>query len=44
MGAVVRALSQEFPDVTISKVRFLEAEGLVTPGPHGVRLPAVHAR
>ena len=31
VGAVVRALSQEFPDVTISKVRFLEAEGLVTP-------------
>ena len=25
------ALSEEFPDVTISKVRFLEAEGLVTP-------------
>ena len=31
VGAVVRALSQEFPDVTISKVRFLEAEGLVSP-------------
>ena len=31
VGAVVRALSEEFPDVTISKVRFLEAEGLVTP-------------
>ncbi|HET6967794.1 MAG TPA: MerR family transcriptional regulator [Ornithinibacter sp.] len=31
VGAVVRALAEEFPDVTISKVRFLEAEGLVTP-------------
>jgi DNA-binding transcriptional MerR regulator len=31
VGAVVRALEPEFPDVTISKVRFLEAEGLVTP-------------
>ena len=31
VGAVVKALSEEFPDVTISKVRFLEAEGLVTP-------------
>jgi DNA-binding transcriptional MerR regulator len=31
VGAVVRALSEEFPDVTVSKVRFLEAEGLVTP-------------
>ena len=39
-----RALGEEFPDITISKVRFLEAEGLVTPGPHGVRLPPVHRR
>ena len=31
VGAVVRTLAEEFPDVTISKVRFLEAEGLVTP-------------
>ena len=31
VGAVVQALSAEFPDVTISKVRFLESEGLVTP-------------
>ncbi len=31
VGAVVRALTEEFPDVTVSKVRFLEAEGLVTP-------------
>ena len=31
IGAVVRALTDEFPDVTVSKVRFLESEGLVTP-------------
>lgn len=31
VGAVVAALAPEFPDVTISKVRFLESEGLVTP-------------
>lgn len=39
VGAVVRALADEFPDVTISKVRFLETEGLVTPArtPSGYR-------
>jgi DNA-binding transcriptional MerR regulator len=31
IGAVVDLLRPEFPDVTISKIRFLEAEGLVTP-------------
>jgi DNA-binding transcriptional MerR regulator len=31
VGAVVQELAREFPDITISKVRFLEAEGLVTP-------------
>jgi DNA-binding transcriptional MerR regulator len=31
IGTVLAALQQEFPDVTISKIRFLEAEGLVTP-------------
>lgn len=31
IGAVLAALSPDFPDVTISKIRFLEAEGLVTP-------------
>ncbi|WP_249138526.1 transcriptional regulator FtsR [Phycicoccus avicenniae] len=31
IGAVVRALAEEFPDVSVSKVRFLESEGLVTP-------------
>lgn len=31
IGAVLAALSPDFPDITISKIRFLEAEGLVTP-------------
>ena len=31
IGAVIDLLRPEFPDVTISKVRFLENEGLVTP-------------
>ncbi len=31
IGAVLDALRADFPDVTISKIRFLESEGLVTP-------------
>ena len=31
IGAVLAALAPEFPDVSISKIRFLEAEGLLTP-------------
>jgi DNA-binding transcriptional MerR regulator len=31
IGAVLGRLRAEFPDVTISKIRFLESEGLVTP-------------
>lgn len=31
IGAVLDVLRPDFPDVTISKIRFLEAEGLVTP-------------
>ena len=31
IGAVLEQLRPDFPDVTISKIRFLEAEGLVTP-------------
>ncbi|MCF8587714.1 MerR family transcriptional regulator [Gordonia sp. HY285] len=39
IGAVLAVLSEDFPDVTISKIRFLEAEGLVTPdrAPSGYR-------
>ncbi|MCV7222286.1 transcriptional regulator FtsR [Mycolicibacterium elephantis] len=31
IGAVLDLLRPDFPDVTISKIRFLESEGLVTP-------------
>ncbi|MBV9092142.1 MAG: MerR family transcriptional regulator [Mycobacteriaceae bacterium] len=31
IGAVLDLLRPEFPDITISKIRFLEAEGLVAP-------------
>lgn len=39
IGAVLDLLRGDFPDVTISKIRFLEAEGLVTPerSPSGYR-------
>jgi len=31
IGAVLAALAPDFPDISISKIRFLEAEGLITP-------------
>ncbi len=31
IGAVLARLQPEFPDITISKIRFLEAEGLIAP-------------
>ena len=31
IGEVVRRLSVEFPDISISKIRYLEDEGLLTP-------------
>ncbi|MFG2574310.1 MerR family transcriptional regulator [Streptomyces sp. NPDC048481] len=31
IGAVLNALRDEFPEVTVSKIRFLESEGLVEP-------------
>ena len=39
IGQVLAALKTDFPDVTISKIRFLETEGLVTPerAPSGYR-------
>ncbi|MEM7286352.1 MAG: MerR family transcriptional regulator [Actinomycetota bacterium] len=39
IGEVVTQLAEEFPDVSISKLRFLEAQGLVTPerAPSGYR-------
>ncbi len=40
IGAVCKALSQEFPDVSISKIRYLEDQKLLTPRrtPGGYRL------
>jgi DNA-binding transcriptional MerR regulator len=35
IGAVLATLHDDFPDVSISKIRFLEAEGLVTPARTG---------
>jgi DNA-binding transcriptional MerR regulator len=31
IGEVLVAVKTEFPDITISKIRFLEAEGLIEP-------------
>ena len=31
IGEVLAELSDEFPDITISKIRFLESQGLVNP-------------
>ncbi len=31
IGDVIKSLSDEFPDVSLSKIRFLEAEGLIEP-------------
>lgn len=32
IGSVITRLRDEFPDITISKIRFLESEGLLRPG------------
>jgi DNA-binding transcriptional MerR regulator len=39
IGEVIERLVEEFPDVTVSKIRFLESQGLVEPGrtPSGYR-------
>lgn len=44
IGAVLNALRDEFPDITISKIRFLESEGLVEPRrtPAGYRKFSTH--
>ena len=39
IGAVCKALSQEFPDISISKIRYLEDQKLLSPR----RLPPVRA-
>ncbi len=42
IGAVLGQLRAEFPEVTISKIRFLEAEGLVEPQRTPLGVPQVH--
>jgi DNA-binding transcriptional MerR regulator len=42
IGGVLAALASDFPDLTISKIRFLEAEGLVTPHRTGAGIPYLH--
>ncbi|GAA2228103.1 MULTISPECIES: MerR family transcriptional regulator [Streptomyces] len=44
IGAVLNALRAEFPEVTISKIRFLESEGLIEPQrtPSGYRKFSAH--
>lgn len=39
IGQVLKVLKEEFPDITISKIRFLEGEGLISPerAPSGYR-------
>ncbi|MCP9619343.1 MerR family transcriptional regulator [Nocardia otitidiscaviarum] len=44
IGSVLDLLRPDFPDITISKIRFLESEGLISPErtPSGYRRFAVH--
>ncbi len=44
IGAVLTALQDDYPGITISKIRFLEAEGLVDPSrsPSGYRRFSAH--
>ena len=44
IGSVCKALHQEFPDISISKIRYLEDQKLLEPPPHPGRLPALHSR
>ena len=44
IGQVLAALKADFPEVSISKIRFLESEGLITPerAPSGYRRYSTH--
>ena len=37
IGQVMKTLKPDFPDLSISKIRFLESEGLLSPAPSGYR-------
>ena len=41
IGAVCERLRDEFPDISISKIRYLEDQGLLQPKPDARRLPAL---
>ena len=41
IGAVCKALPQEFPDISISKIRYLEDQKLLDAAAHARRLPAL---
>ena len=43
IGAVCKALGQEFPDISISKIRYLEDQKLAHAAAHARRLPALLA-
>ena len=44
IGAVCKALAQEFPDISISKIRYLEDQKLLDAAAHAGRLPALQRR
>jgi DNA-binding transcriptional MerR regulator len=35
IGEVINLLRDDFPDVSVSKIRFLESQGLIDPGRSG---------
>ena len=35
IGDVINLLRDDYPDVSVSKIRFLEAQGLISPGRSG---------
>ena len=43
IGAVCKLLAREFPDISISKIRYLEDQKLRLAAPHPGRLPALLA-
>ena len=44
IGAVRNLLAAEFPDISISKIRYLESQGLLTPKPHAIAATGSSAR
>ena len=44
IGSVCEELREQFPDISVSKIRYLEDQGLITPQADARRLPALLAR